>query len=462
MFEPRIYSSRREELKKSVGSGIILFPGNKNSPRNFASMPYPFRQDSSFLYYFGLDFPDLFGVIDADNGDEIIFGDDRTVDDVVWMGPEPPLAERAAEAGVNNTQPLSELNDLINKAISEHRKVHFLPQYRSDNMIFLSDITGIKAKYLNKYVSETLIKSVVSQRSVKIKEEIEEIEKALEISFEMYFLAMRLTKPGIFEKDIARSIEGIANLKGAGTSFGTIFSVHGEILHNEYYENIMKEGDIALLDSGAETEMHYASDITRVIPVSGKFSERQKDIYNIVLDSQLKAIEMIKEGVRFKDVHVKASKVIASGLKEIGLMKGNVDDAVENGAHALFFPHGLGHMMGLDVHDMESFGEDYVGYDDKVKRSNQFGLAYLRLGKELKSGYVVTVEPGIYFIPALIDQWKNENKHADFINYDKLEEYRDFGGIRIEDDILVEKEGAKVLGKPIPKTVEEVELVCGK
>ncbi len=462
MFETAIYTKRREELKKLVGSGIILFLGNKNSPRNFSSMPYPFRQDSSFLYYWGLDFPDLAAIIDVDNNEEIIFGNDRTVDDIVWMGPEESLSEKAAKVGVTTTKPLAELNDLTAKAVSGHREIHFLPQYRSDNMIYLSDLTGIKAKFLNKYVSEKLIKSVVSQRSVKIKEEIEEIEKALGISFEMYFLAMRLTKPGLFEKDIARSIEGIANLKGAGTSFGTIFSVHGEILHNEYYGNIMKKGDIALLDSGAETEMHYASDITRVIPVSGKFTEKQKDIYNIVLDSQMQAIEMIKEGVKFKDVHIKASTVIAEGLKNLGLMKGNVNDAVENGAHALFFPHGLGHMMGLDVHDMESFGEDYVGYDDKVKRSNQFGLAYLRLGKELKSGYVVTVEPGIYFIPALIDLWKESNKHAEFIDYSKVEEYRDFGGIRIEDDILVEKDGARVLGKPIPKTVEEVELVCGK
>ena len=462
MFEAGIYSSRRSELKKLIGSGIILFLGNKNSPRNFSSMPYPFRQDSSFLYYWGLDFPDLAAIIDVDNDEEIIFGNDRTVDDIVWMGPDTPLAEKANKAGVNKTKALAELNDVIGRAVGEHRTVHFLPQYRSDNLIYLSDLTGIKAKFLNKYVSEKLIKSVVSQRSVKIKEEITEIEKALEISFEMYFLAMRLTKPGIFEKDIARSIEGIASLKGAGTSFGTIFSVHGEILHNEYYGNLMKEDDIALLDSGAETDMHYASDITRVIPVSGKFTEKQKDIYNIVLDSQMQAIEMIKEGVKFKDVHIKASTVIAEGLKNLGLMKGNVNDAVENGAHALFFPHGLGHMMGLDVHDMESFGEDYVGYDDKVKRSNQFGLAYLRLGKELKSGYVVTVEPGIYFIPALIDQWKAEKKHSDFINYDKVEEYKDFGGIRIEDDILVEAKGAKVLGKPIPKTIEEVELVCGK
>lgn len=460
MFNSDIYKERRNLLKKTIKNGVLFFPGNKNTPRNFASMSYPFRQDSSFLYYWGLDFPGLSAIIDVDNDKEIIFGDDRPVDDIIWMGPDTSMEEKANAVGAANTEPSNNLESFLLQAIKSGRKVHYLPQYRAENIIYLAGLLGIKAAFINKYVSLELIKAVIDQRSVKAPEEILEIESALDVSYEMYILAMKLTKPGVYEKDIAKGIEGLAELKGEGISFGTICSVRGEILHNESYDNLMKDGDIALLDSGVESKLHYASDITRVIPVSGKFSEKQKNVYNVVLKSQLKAIEMIKAGVQYKDIHLKAAKVIAEGMKQLGMMKGDMDAAVEQGAHALFFPHGLGHMMGLDVHDMESFGEDYVGYDDKVKRSNQFGLAYLRLGKELKEGYVLTVEPGVYFIPALIDQWQSENKFAEFINYDKVNEYRNFGGIRIEDDILVTKDGHKILGKPIPKTIEEVEEAC--
>ncbi|MCB0745627.1 MAG: Xaa-Pro dipeptidase, partial [Ignavibacteriae bacterium] len=310
--------------------------------------------------------------------------------------------------------------------------------------------------------SAKFIKSVIKQRAIKSEEEIAEIEKAIEISYDMNTTAMREMKPGITEREIFGKVQGIALSKGSGVSFPIIFSVNGQILHNHLHENIMKTGEIAVLDSGAETVLGYASDITRTIPVKGKFTVKQKNIYNIVLDAQLKAIEMMKPGVLFKEVHLVAAKIIAEGLAKLGIMKGNIDEAVDKGAHALFFPHGLGHMMGLDVHDMENLGENYIGYNKKIKRSKQFGLAYLRLGRELEPGFVVTVEPGCYFIPALIDQWKKENKHSKFINYKKLEEYRDFGGIRIEDDVLVTETGHRILGKPIPKTVEEVEAECAK
>jgi Xaa-Pro dipeptidase len=305
-----------------------------------------------------------------------------------------------------------------------------------------------------------LVKAVIAQRSIKTPEEVEQIVRALNTSFMMNTFAMKQTKPGLYEKDIYGALEGIALSQGSGVSFPMIFSIRGETLHNEKHENLMKEGDLALLDSGAESPLHYASDITRTFPVNGKFTDKQKDIYNVVLNSQLESINLMNEGIPFRDCHLKAASVIAGGLKDVGLMKGDVNDAVQNGAHALFFPHGLGHMMGLDVHDMEPLGENNVGYNEEFKRSDQFGLAYLRMAKKLEPGFVMTVEPGIYFIPQLISEWKSKNKHAEFINYDKVDEYLDFGGIRIEDDVLITNEGPLVLGKPIPKTIDEVEDTC--
>ncbi|MDX1699720.1 MAG: M24B family metallopeptidase, partial [Melioribacteraceae bacterium] len=353
-----------------------------------------------------------------------------------------------------------DLYKYIEKQTKKGRKIHYLPQYRFDNILIIDQLMHIKSLKVNENVSKKFIKAVIEQRSIKADEEIEEIEKALEISHKMNTEAMKLIEPGKVEREIFGKVEGIALSYGNGVSFPIIFSVEGQILHNHSHDNVMKEGQIAVLDSGAETTLGYASDITRTIPISGTFSNKQKEIYNIVLQSQLKAIEMIQPDPKFKDIHIEAAKVIAKGLTDLGIMKGDVEEAVENGAHALFFPHGLGHMMGLDVHDMENLGENYVGYDKSLKRSKQFGLAYLRLGKELKSGYVVTVEPGCYFIPALIDKWESEKKHSNFINYEKLKEYRDFGGIRIEDDVLVTDQGFKVLGIPIPKTVDEVEKAC--
>lgn len=460
MFDSAIYKARREELAKNVGSGILFFPGNNETSMNYPSNTYHFRQDSSFLYYFGLDQSNLAGVIDIDKNEAIIFGDDREIDDVVWMGFEAPLSKRAVEAGITKTKPFGDLQNYLQKSLSSGRRVHFLPQYKHDIIIEFQDWLGINPKYVNKYASVELTKVVIAQRSIKSEEEIDEIEKALEISYLMNKAAMKMSRPGMIEREVFGAIEGIALSKGCGVSFPIIFSIHGETLHNHHHNNIMKDGDLLVLDSGAESLLHYASDITRSFPVSGKFTEKQKEIYNVVLKSQLEAIDMMKPGIKYRDVHLHSAKVITSGLKDLGIMKGNVDEAVKSGAHALFFPHGLGHMMGLDVHDLEGLGETFVGYDKETNRSDQFGLAYLRLGKNLETGFVVTVEPGIYFIPQLIDIWKADKKHADFIDYDKVEEYRDFGGIRIEDDVLVTKDDHKVLGKPIPKTVDEVESAC--
>jgi len=378
------------------------------------------------------------------------------------MGFDESLQDKSRKVGINNVKPFAKLGRYLKKHSAKGNKIHYLPQYRHDNIFLLDELLDIKHTNVNENASKKLIKAVIKHRSIKSPEEISEIEKAVETSYLMNTTAMKLMKSGILEREIFGTVEGIALSKGNGVSFPIIYSVNGQILHNHAHENIMQDGQIAVLDSGAETMMGYASDITRTIPVNGKFSEKQKSIYNIVLDAQVKSIEMMKPGLKFKEVHLTSAKIIAVGLKELGIMKGDTDEAVAKGAHALFFPHGLGHMMGLDVHDMENLGENLVGYNKKIKRSEQFGLAYLRLGKELNPGFVVTVEPGCYFIPALIDQWNKDNMHKDFINYDILDSYRDFGGVRIEDDVVVTEDGQKIIGKEIPKTVEAVEEACAQ
>lgn len=460
MFNPEVYIERRKTLKEKIKTGIILFPGNEESPMNYTANTYHFRQDSSFLYYFGLDVPGLSALIDIDNDQEIIFGYEYTVDDIVWMGPQEPLAEKAGWAGVKQALPLEKLEEKVKEAISAKRHLHYLPQYRHDNIIKLEKLSGIHNSEINKKVSEDLIKAVVAQRSYKSEEEIKEIELALDISYDMNTLAMRMSKPGIYEYEVAGAVAGIAFSRNSFSSFPIIFSSQVQVLHGHSHNNLMKERDVLVLDSGAESPLHYASDITRTYPVSGKFTDIQKDIYNVVFQANTQTIEMMKPGVLFRDVHLHAAKVIADGMKHLGFMKGDTGEAVAAGAHALFFPHGLGHQMGLDVHDMESLGEDYVGYDETVKRSDQFGFAYLRYGKELKPGFVLTVEPGVYFMPELINLWKSQNKFTDFINYEKVEEHIGFTGMRIEDDILTTQDGHRVLGKPIPKTVDEVEEAC--
>ncbi|HPN39051.1 MAG TPA: aminopeptidase P family protein, partial [Melioribacteraceae bacterium] len=433
--------------------------GNNPSPINYTANTYKFRQDSSFLYYFGLDYEGLFGVIDIDNNEEILFGTDLTLDDLVWTGAEPTLAEKASFCGVNKTMYFDKLYKYISNLFKQGALFHYLPQYRTDNLLHLSELLTINYKKLNQHTSKDLIKAIIRQRSVKEDIEISEIEKALDISYEMNLYALKNTKNGVSERDIYSFIEAYAFAKGHGTSFASIFSVNGDKLHNPYHNNIMKSGQLALLDSGAESLLHYASDITRTFPVSGKFTEFQKGIYNAVLNANLKAINFIKPGIPYREVHKIAAKTIVEHLKDLNLMKGNTDDAVENGAHALFFPHGLGHMLGLDVHDMEGLGEALVGYNEEITRSEQFGLKYLRLGRKLEPGFVLTVEPGVYFIPQLIKTWKEQNKFVEFINYDEAEKHTDFGGVRIEDDIMVTPNGAKVLGKPIPKTISEIENI---
>ncbi|MCP4611992.1 MAG: aminopeptidase P family protein [Planctomycetes bacterium] len=457
MFAADVYIKRRRRLKKQIQSGLILFLGNEESPMNYPDNQYPFRQDSSFLYFFGLVCPSLAAIIDVDRDKEVIFGDDLTVDDIIWTGPQPVLSERSEAVGISETAGLDKLQSALEQAVQQGRDIHFLPQYRARNTLKIAELLDISPLKVQEYVSETLIRAVVAQRSIKSEQEISEIESALDISYEMQTAGMKMSKPGIYEREIAGAMEGIVLSLGGRLSFPTIFSVHGETLHNHSHGNLMKAGDIAVNDSGIETSLGYASDITRTVPVSGKFTQRQKEIYTIVLDAQEQAIEAIKPGVEFRNIHRLASSVLVSGLKDLGLIKGDINEAVNAGVHTLFFQCGLGHMMGLDVHDMEGLGEDYVGYTDTIRRNPAFGWRSLRLGKELEAGFVITVEPGIYFIPELIKRWKAENKNSQFINYDMVEKYKDFGGVRIEDDVLVTENGYRVLGKEIPKTIDEVE-----
>ena len=457
MFSADVYVERRKRLRTNVGTGVILLLGNEESPMNYADNQYTFRQDSSFLYFFGLDCPGLAAVIDIDQGTECMFGDDLTVDDIVWTGPQPTLKEKCSRTGISETAGRDKLPDVLNNAVKQGRKIHFLPQYRAENILKIQKLLEMPPSAIAKHVSEPLIRAVVAQRSIKSEQEIEQIEAALDISYEMQTLAMKMSKPGVYERQVASAMEAVVLSHGSSLSFPTIFSIHGETLHNHNYDNQMQSGDMVVNDSGVESPLHYASDITRTVPVSGKFSQRQKEIYAIVLNAQERAIEAIKPGVEFRDIHLLACRILASGLKDIGLMKGDIEQAVRAGAHTLFFQCGLGHMLGLDVHDMEGLGEEYVGYTDTIKRNPEFGFKSLRLAKALEPGFVITVEPGIYFIPELIDRWKAEQKNSQYISYELLEKYRDFGGIRIEDDVLVTETGHRVLGRKIPKTISEVE-----
>ncbi|MCE5348254.1 MAG: aminopeptidase P family protein [Bacteroidales bacterium] len=460
MFKSEIYIRRREELRKKMKTGLALFPGNMEAPMNYPSNTYHFRQDSDFLYFFGLDIPGFTGVMDFDSGIDRIFGNDFEMDDIVWMGPQPKVKELALKSGVTNTAPIPRLEEIVTDALSKKRKIHFLPPYRAETKMILGALLKENPCQMKTLASVDLIKAVISMRSIKEKVEIEEIEKSLDIAYEMHVTAMKMCKQGIREQDIFGAVEGIALAKGCGTSFPTILSINGQTLHNHFHGNILKKGKMMVTDAGAETSLHYASDITRTTPVGGKFSQQQKNMYEIVLQANTESIKSAHPGISNRDVHFIASKIIAAGMKELGLMKGDVDEAVEAGAHSLFFPHGIGHMMGLDVHDMEGLGENYVGYNDEIKRSDMFGLSSLRFALPYKPGHVFTVEPGIYFIPELIELWKAGGKFKEFINYDKLKDYMEVGGIRIEDNVLITDAGHKLLGKPIPKSVKEVEAVC--
>jgi len=460
MFTKEIYTNRRNQLRADVKSGLILLPGNQDAAFNYHKNTYRYRQDSNFLYFFGLNKPSFVGVLDIDSGEDWLFADDFNMDAIIWMGDMPKVSELAASVGVANTAPILELEKVIQKAVHEGRQVHFCDPYRSVTRQQISQMVGIRYKSVRDYCSKELIKAIVKQREIKADYEIAEIEKACDVAYLMHTEAMKMAKHvGTYEYQIAGRMEGIA-LENHGTvSFPIICSINGQTLHNRYHGNQITEGRMLVIDAGAELENIYSSDITRTVPVGGKFTERQKAIYEIVLEANLKSIEMCRPDIKYRDVHFLACLTIAEGLKKLGLMKGDMLKAVEAGAHALFFPHGLGHALGLDVHDMENLGEDFVGYDDDTKRAKEFGTAYLRFGKKLKEGFVMTVEPGCYFIPQLIKQWHNDHKFEEYINYDEVMKYLDFGGIRIEDGILITKDGCRVLGKPIPKTVADVEAI---
>ena len=459
MFNKYVYVERRAQLKKLVNSGIIILFGNNESPNNYPSNSYyPFRQDSSFLYYFGQRRDGLVGVIDIDNDKETLIGDDIDIEDIVWYGSVDSVADLAAQVGVANSAPMAYLRSVCSDAIAAKRTIHFLPPYRHDTKIQIMDLLGIHPSKQKEAASVELIMAVIKMRQVKTDLEIKEIEKACAIGYEMHTTAMRLTRPGLTEKYIGGQVDGVAHSLGEQVSFATIFTQHGEIMHGTPSYNVLESGRLALCDAGAENAENYCSDNTRTFPVNGKFTQRQLEIYSIVEACHDYVLDVAKPGVLWYDVHMEVCRMMTNRLKEIGLMKGDTEEAVRAGAHAMFLPHGLGHMMGMDVHDMEGLGQNYVGFDDEIQPSTQFGTNALRCGKRLQEGFVMTDEPGIYFIPALIDNWRAQDLHRDFINYDLLETYKDFGGIRIEDDILITADGCRFLGKDrIPYHPEDIE-----
>ena len=460
MFSKETYIRRRARLQQLVGDGIIILMGNNESPCNYPNNAYyPFRQDSSFLYYFGQNRDGLVGVIDVDNNRETLIGDDIDIEDIVWYGSVDSVADMAAQVGVANSAPMAQLKVICDEARAQGRTIHFLPPYRHDTMIQLMDLLGIHPSQQRQQCSHKLRMAVIEMRSVKEDQEIEELERAAEIGYKMHTTAMRLIKPSVTEKYIGGQITGIAHSYGAHESFGTIFSQHGEIMHGAPSLAKLEAGRLVLCDCGAETVNNYCSDNTRTMPVNGKYTQRQRDIYDIVVECHDLALQLSKPGVKYMDVHMGVCRLMTERLKELGLMRGDVDEAVAAGAHAMFLPHGLGHMMGMDVHDMEGLDQIYVGFDEETRpRLDQFGTNALRMGRRLQKGFVVTDEPGIYFIPALIDDWRRSGHCAEWLNFDLLETYKDFGGIRIEDDILITDDGCRFLGKErIPYYADDVE-----
>lgn len=458
MFSKEIYAERRAKLLKDVPSGIILFLGNTESPCNYPDNTFEFRQDSCFLYFFGLDKPDLAAIIDTESGDQVIFGDDVTMDDIIWMGPQPKLSDQAAEVGIAHTEPSATLEDYVKKAVSMHRTVHFTPPYRGETKIQLHELLDVPFPEMRSAASETLIKAIVKQRMVKQKCEIEEMDRIADVGYMMQYTVMKMMKPGVHEHVLAGAVEGVCRSYAYIPSFATILSQHGETMHNHLHNAVISADRLCVIDCGAESEMHYASDFTRTLPGGGKFSQKQADIYTIVSTANQLSHDMCRPGITHRSVHMACAKVIVQGLKNVGLVEGDVDEMVGLGVQGLFMPHGLGHAIGMDVHDMEGLGENYVGYDSTVERSKQLGLGSLRMARKLEVGNVISDEPGIYFIPALIDRWKSEGKFKDFIRYDRLESYYDFGGIRLEDDLLITPDGCRGLGaKRLPITVKDVE-----
>ncbi|MDD2594486.1 MAG: aminopeptidase P family protein [Bacteroidales bacterium] len=458
MFDTNIYTSRRNRLISNINSGILLFLGNSEAGCNYKDNQYLFRQDSTFLYFFGLDKPDLAAIIDTESGRQIIFGNDVDIDDIIWMGPQPYLKDQAGEVGVTETAPFVKLADYLHDAVKKGRKVHFLPPYRNHNKMILHKMLGIDFEQMKSSASEEFIKAVVKLRLIKEPCEIEEIDKACNVGYAMHYAAMKMMKPGMVEQELVGIMQGVCSSNAYMPSFPIILSQNGETLHNHSHHQILTEGRLCVIDAGAEIASHYASDFTRTLPCSGKFTQQQKEIYTIVATANNYALDTSRPGITYTEVHLGASKIIVQGLINLGLVHGDVDEAVAAGVQGLFMPHGLGHNMGLDVHDMEDLGENYVGYDDTYKRAKQFGLASLRMGKMLEQGHVISDEPGIYFIPALIEKWKKEETCREFINFGKLEAYYHFGGIRLEDDILITANGCRLLGsKRLPISVEDVE-----
>lgn len=459
MFSTQTYVQRRQVLSNVMKTGILVFPGNGQSSMNFKDNWHPYRQDSSFLYYTGVNVPDLYFIIDLDSGREILFGDDITPEQIVWTGPIDPLTSWAERAGIAEVQPCAALGDYLASATQKGASVHYLPPYRPETEIQLSTLLSLPIAQVPEKASVPLIEAVVAQRAVKSDEEIADIEKAINVTRKMHQYAIQHTRPGVTEKEIAGALQQIAIAGGGNLSFPTILTKDGQYLHNHASEQVLSDGDLVICDAGAETNMGYAGDMTRTFPVSAQFTSLQRDMYDIVLKAHDDAIAALKPGVKFKDIHLLAAKTLVEGLKDMGVMKGDADEAVAAGAHTLFFQCGLGHMMGLDVHDMESLGEQYVGYTPDMKKSTEFGLRSLRLGKALEKGYVVTIEPGLYFNPYLTAAWKAEQKYADFVKYDEAEKLNDFGGIRIEDDYLITDSGSQLLGEPLANKADEVEAL---
>lgn len=459
MFNKETYIYRRKTLSEKVGSGLILLLGNDESPMNYADNGYHFRQDSTFLYYLGIDFPGIAAIIDVDNNRQYIFGNDYTIDDIVWMGPQPRIADRAIETGISETKPLKELGEILSLAQQKNREIHFLPPYRPEHKLQLQALLGLQQNEIAQKISIKLVRAVVSQREIKSEEEIAEIERAVDLSVDMHVAGMQLARPGMTEAQVAARVYEIAHAANGEISFPIIATINGQTLHNHYHGNVLKSGDLFLLDAGGEVESHYCGDLSSTFPVDLIFTAQQKLIYEMSLEAHQAAIDALALNVPFRNAHLAACKSITENMKTLGLLKGNTDDIIAAGAHALFLPCGTGHMMGLDVHDMENLGEVWVGYDGEAK-STQFGLKSLRFAKPLKSGHVFTIEPGIYFIPELMDKWQGEGKFSDFINWTEMQKFRNFGGIRNEEDYMMTENGARRLGTKIkPKTVEEVEAI---
>lgn len=459
MFSIKTYTDRRNRLCQSLKQGLVIIQGNDDSPMNYTDNPYPFRQDSTFLYYFGIDFQGLTGIIDIDENKEIIFGNDYTIDEIVWMGPQPTIAERAAQTGISCVEPVHGIAAYIDKALQKHQPIHFISPYRHDNKIKLAAWLHLPIETLDEKASLPLIKSIVSQREIKSAEELAEIEKGVDISVDMHVAAMKSARPGMTEAQVAAKVEEVALAANGYVSFLTIATKNGQTLHNHYHGNILQEGDLFLLDAGAETPVRYCGDLSSTFPVSKTFSDRQKMIYEISLQAHQAAIDTLALGVPFRQVHLAACRCIAENMKALGMLKGHMDDIIEQGVHALFIQCGTGHQMGLDVHDMENLGEVWVGYDGEPK-STQFGLKSLRFAKPLRPGHVFTIEPGIYFIPELMDLWKSQKKFSDFIVWNEVEKWRDFGGIRNEENYTMTATGPKRLGNKVkPKTIAEVEAL---